>query len=120
MQVHNFMYSFEIAEEDIKNGIKASDFLVTDNNSTHRLIGLKYEYDNKNDYPPEITIICSRHEMALAKQIAFSCGKKIYTNSSTSALLYSKYQIGQKILPDDFSPIAVLYAEYGRLKGLYK
>ena len=112
-------FSFDISVDNIEKGIKASDFLVTDHNCTHRLIGLKYEYNNKNNYPPEITVICSRHEMAVAKQSAFSCGKKIYTNSSTSALLYSKYQIGQKILPDDCSPIAVLYAEYGRLKGLY-
>ena len=33
---------------------------------------------------------------------------------------YSKYQIDKKILPDDFSPTAVLYAEYGSQKGLSK
>ena len=93
MQVYNYYkYSMDISVDNIAKGIKASDFLVSDNNCTHRLISLKYEYNNKNNYPPEITLICSRHEMAVAKQIAFFCGKKIYTNSSTSVFKISNRQ----------------------------
>lgn len=44
--------------------------------SIHYLIGLRYSY--KTMLESEITIICSHYEMAVAKQLAFSLGKKIY------------------------------------------
>jgi type III secretory pathway component EscU len=108
-------YSFEISVEKMKEGIKNSDFLVADNNCTHRLIGVKYKF---NDESPIITRICSCYEMATAKQIAFSLGKKIYYDNLLSGLLYSKYQPGEEISFSEFKPIAELYAKYMKVKRI--
>ena len=95
-------YSFEISVEKMKDGIKNSDFLVADNNCTHHFIGLKYKF---NDESPIITVICSRYEMATAKQIAFSLDKKIYYDNLLSGLLYSKYQPGEEISFSEFKTL---------------
>lgn len=108
-------YSFEISVEKMKEGIKNSDFLVADNNCTHHFIGLKYKF---NDESPIITVICSRYEMATAKQIAFSLDKKIYYDDLLSGLLYSKYQTGEELRHSDFFPIARLYAKYMKAKRI--
>lgn len=110
-----YKYSFDISIEKLHKKIKSSDFLISDKNCTHRLIGLKYKF---NDESPIITLICSRHEMAVAKQIAFSLGKKIYSDNSLSGLLYSKYQTGEEISFSEFKPVAELYAKYMKAKRI--
>ena len=66
--------SFDIpskVQSGLREKIKESDFLVTDDSGTHRLIGLRFYPETKN--PPVITCVCMRHEMTAAKQIAFEC-----------------------------------------------
>ena len=92
----------------LREKIKNSDFLVTDQKGTHRLIGLKY--DQKTMTAPLVTCVCMRHEMPLAKQIAFENGKKTFYNSAVSASLF-KYQVGETIWQKDYKPIVDLYAE---------
>lgn len=117
MDVYYFYkYSFDISVENITKGIKNSDFLVADSKCTHRLIGLKYDFHRKNVSAPVITIICSRYEMVVGKQIAFLYGKKIYTDAVVSSLLYSKYWVGQTIRPNDYKIIAQLYGKFMRRK----
>lgn len=103
-------FSFYISFEKIKQGIKSSDFLVSDEHSTHRLIGLRY--DSKIMHEPEITIVCARHEMTVAKQIAFSLGKRIYQKSALSAMLFRNYTSGQKLRCQDYNEVAKVYADF--------
>lgn len=103
-------YNFCISIKKIQIGIQASDFLVSDEHATHRLVGLKY--DSKTMQEPEITIICTRHEMAAAKQIAFTLGKRIYPMNDFSATLFHNYYAGQKIKVQDYSEAAKVYADY--------
>lgn len=105
-----FPYSLSISKDKIYHGIKNSDFLVSDEHSIHRLVGLRY--DSKTMQEPEITIICSRYEMATAKQIAFSLGKRIYPKNDFSAMLFHNYYAGQKIMVQDYSDTAKVYADY--------
>ena len=102
--------SFNISLETLRNKIKSSDFLVSDDSCTHRLVGLRY--DSKTMSEPEITIICARHEMAVAKQIAFSLGKRIYLKSEFSAMLFRNYTSGQKIRCQDYNEVAKVYAQF--------
>ena len=103
-------FSFYISFEKIKQGIKSSDFLVSDEHSIHRLIGLRY--DSKIMHEPEITIVCARHEMTVAKQIAFSLGKRIYQKSALSAMLFRNYNSGQKLRCQDYNEVAKIYASF--------
>ena len=91
---------------DLREKIKNSDFLVTDDKGVHRLVGLKF--CEKTDLAPSITCICMRHEMVCAKQIAFSFGKKIYYSSDYSAKLFS-YSKGDVLLQSDYHEAAKLY-----------
>lgn len=102
--------SFDISLEILRNKIQSSDFLVSDDNCTHRLVGLRYEA--KTMHGPEITIICARHEMAAAKQIAFSLGKRIYQKSALSAMLFRNYTSGQKLRCQDYNEVAKVYAKF--------
>lgn len=102
--------SFEISLEPLRDKIKASDFLISDDNCTHRLVGLRY--DCKTMHEPEITIVCARHEMATAKQIAFSLGKRIYQKSALSAMLFHNYTSGQKLRCQDYNEVAKVYAKF--------
>ena len=102
--------SFEISLEPLRDKIKASDFLISDDNCTHRLVGLRYDSKTMNE--PEITIVCSRHEMAAAKQIAFTFGKRIYTKSKVSAMLFHNYTSGQRIRWQDYNEVAKVYADF--------
>ena len=102
--------SFDISLENLRNKIKSSDFLVSDYNCTHRLVGLRY--DSKTMHEPKITIVCARYEMAAAKQIAFSLGKRIYQKSEFSAMLFHNYSNGQKIRCQDYNEVAKVYADY--------
>lgn len=106
----NYTFSFNISMENLRNRIKSSDFLVSDDSCTHRLIGLRY--DSKTMDEPEITIICSRYEMAAAKQIAFTLGKRIYTKSIVSAMLFHNYASGQRLRWQDYNEVAKVYADF--------
>lgn len=110
MNLMNYTFSFNISMENLRNRIKSSDFLVSDDNCTHRLIGLRY--DSKTMSEPEITIVCSRHEMATAKQIAFTLGKRIYTKSKVSAMLFHNYTNGQRLRWQDYNEVAKVYADF--------
>lgn len=103
-------YTLSISIEAIHQGIKFSDFLVSDDCCTHRLVGLRY--DSKTMHEPEITIVCARHEMAAAKQIAFSLGKRIYQKSEVSAMLFHNYTSGQRIRWQDYNEVAKVYADF--------
>lgn len=106
----NKKITFNYSIENLRNRIKNSDFLVSDDNCIHRLIGLRY--DSKTMSEPEITIVCSRHEMAAAKQIAFTFGKRIYTKSKVSAMLFHNYTSGQRIRWQDYNEVAKVYADF--------
>lgn len=82
---------FSIHSEKIRDAIKKSDFLISDDKCVHRLIGINF-----NDYSPKITIICARHEMTVSKQIAFELGKKIYNDDLLSARLIYNYNHNYK------------------------
>ncbi len=110
MNLMNCSLSFDISLEKLRSKIKSSDFLVSDEHCTHRLVGLRY--DSKIMSEPEITIICARHEMAAAKQIAFSLGKRIYPKSDFSAMLFRNYTSGQKIKCQDYNEVAKVYADF--------
>ncbi len=103
-------YCSKVSVSTLYRDIKNSDFLVSDDNCTHRLIGLRY--DSKTMSEPEITIVCARHEMAAAKQIAFTFGKRIYTKSKVSAMLFHNYTSGQRIRWQDYNEVAKVYADF--------
>lgn len=111
---------FGISFKKLQFKIKSSDFLVSDEHFTHRLVGLRY--DSKTMQEPEITIICSHYEMAVAKQIAFSLGKRIYPKNNFSAMLFHNYCSGQKIKVQDYPETAKIYADYlcAMKKSFYK
>ena len=75
--------------------------------SIHYLIGLRYSY--KTMLESEITIICSHYEMAVAKQLAFSLGKKIYP-IFVFLMLFINYYVS-KIMEQDYSESAKFYAD---------
>ncbi len=105
---------FSISKKEMTRKIKEADFLISDEKCIHRLIGLKY--DDKTMSAPKITITCLRHEMATAKNIAFTFGKKIFYKKDLSARL-CKYLSGQEILPSDYLPVAQVVADYYSLKN---
>lgn len=100
-------------QNSLRKKIKDSDFLVTDKKGIRRLIGLKYVPEKME--APVVTVICMRHEMPLARQIAFEFGKKIFYNSAVSALLF-KYQVGETLLPTDYVSVVQLYADFENKK----
>ena len=99
----------------IKNQILDSDFLISDDKCTHRLIGLKYT--GPDMYSPVITACCMRHEIAYAKQVAFNAGKMIYHDSKASAKLFSKYAVDDEIESDDFMSVVGYYADHYKRMG---
>ena len=103
-------YCEKVSMSMLYKGIKSSDFLVSDDSCIHRLVGLRY--DSKTMHEPEITIVCARHEMAAAKQIAFSLGKRIYQKSEVSAMLFHNYTSGQKLRCQDYNEVAKVYAKF--------
>ena len=102
-----YKYDFSISENEIREKIKISDFLISDDKCTHRLIGLRY--DAKTMLEPEITLICYRYEMAVAKKLAFNFGKKIYHTTDLSVQLV---RMRRKVEPSLYKEIAILYAKY--------
>ena len=104
--------SFDIPskiQSRLREKIKESDFLVTDDSGTHRLIGLRFYPETKN--PPVITCVCMRHEMPAAKQITFELGKKLYYDSKASARLF-KYRAGSYLQKKDNNFVVNLYAKF--------
>ena len=96
-------------QSDLREKIKDSDLLVADDKGIHRLIGLKYREEIVN--APVVTCVCMRHEMALAKQIAFETGKRIFYDSNVSAGLFD-YQRGEVICPMELlEPLAKMFAK---------
>lgn len=95
-------------KDELYRKIKKSDFLISDSKGTHRLVGLFYD-KNKMD-APQISLICMKSEISLAKQIAFELGKEIVYNEKLSAKLFSQYAVGEVITYSLFRPIAYLYA----------
>ena len=101
--------------DKIKSQILDSDFLISDDKCTHRLIGLKYT--GPDMYSPVITVSCMRHEMSFAKHVAFNAGKIIYNDSKTSAKLFSRYAVGDDIEADDFMSVVGYYADHYKRMG---
>lgn len=100
-------------QSDLRLKIKESDFLITDENGTQRIIGLKY--NGKTDSAPIVTLICMRHEIAVAKQLAFELKKKFFYSTNLSARLI-RYPVGSKLRYRDCKTVAVLYAEFYKPK----
>lgn len=96
-------------QNNLRDKIKRSDFLITDKKGTQRMVGIMFNSETMN--APIITFVCMRYEMVNAKQIAFELNKKIYYDSTASAILF-KYQIGETLSDSDFYPIALLYAKF--------
>lgn len=114
LQLYRKPFSLPVTNKhSLREKIKDSDCLVTDEKGTHRLIGLKYVSETMN--APVITFICMRHEMSLAKQIAFELGKEFFYNSAVSATLF-KYQTGETICSKDYTPVVQLYADFENKK----
>lgn len=63
----------EVSERALREKIQSADFLLSDEKCSHRLVGLRYDPSRMKG--PEVAVICARHEMALAKQIAISLGR---------------------------------------------
>ncbi len=90
--------------------IKESDFLVSDSYTTHRLVGLKYDF--KTMLAPKVSLICTRQDMALAKWYAFSLNKWIVTNQDYSARLFSKYCNNETLVYDDYFEAIKYYTKF--------
>ena len=124
MNYNSFAYLYQrrqclpmMKTSDIVQRIKNSDFLVADDKGTHRLVGLKY--DAATMHCPKITIICMRHQVAQAKLVAFSLGKKIYYNSDTSTRLFG-YAVGDFIQEKDHTCCAKLYSRFLQISHTQK
>lgn len=107
----------KVSECALREKIKSADFLLSDEKCLHRLVGLRY--DPKRMEQPEVAVICARHEMPLAKQIAFSLGKKMYVCPGFSALLFREYYCGEPLAPKDYTMAANLYVLFYRSKEGY-
>ncbi len=91
--------------------IQSSDFLISDEQCIHRLVGLRYKSESMSE--PEVSFICSRSEMALAKHFAFLNGKHIYRNRKFSARLFNNYCCGEHLRKfEDLADAAELYAKF--------
>lgn len=98
-------------KDELYKKIKKSDILISDSKGTHRLVGLFYDKDKID--APQISLICMKSEILLAKQIAFELGKKIVYDGKLSAELFREYSVGEVIAGDSlFRQIAYLYVTY--------
>ena len=102
-------------EEALRRKICASNFFIADDTCTHRMVGFYYKQGTIMN--PEITIICTRIEMPLARKIALENRKKIYYDSKVSAFLFHKYRAGREIEPVDFLLLLPFYYKYFKYKG---
>lgn len=102
-------------KDELYKKIKKSDILISDSKGTHRLVGLFYDKDKID--APQISLICMKSEILLAKQIAFELGKKIVYDGKLSAELFREYSVGEVIAGDSlFRQIAYLYALFVTFK----
>lgn len=90
--------------------INESDFLVSDSYTTHRLVGLKYDF--KTMLAPKISLICTRQDMVLAKYYAFSLNKWIVVNSDYSARLFRKYSNNETLAYEDYFEAINYYSKF--------
>lgn len=98
-------------KSELYAGIRKSDFLISDAKGTHRLLGVFYDAD-KMDWP-QISFICMKSEIVIAKQIAFELGKKILPDEELSALLFRNHIIGETVEKSTWRPLAKLYVDLG-------
>lgn len=101
-------------KDELYKKIKKSDILISDSKGTHRLVGLFYD-KNKMD-APQLSLICMKSEILLAKQIAFELGKKIVYDGKLSAELFSEYSVGEVVGDSLWQQIAFLYALFVTFK----
>lgn len=106
----NQKISLDVSVNKLLAGMKNSDFLVSDENCVHRLVGLRFDPATMQE--PEIALICARHQMAAAKQIAFSLAKRVYPEPRLSARLFRNYYAGQRIMEEDYRETAKIYSDY--------
>lgn len=95
--------------DELYEKIKKSDFLITDSTETHRLAGLFY--DGHKMHAPQVTMICMRSEVALAKKYAFELGKKVIADDEFSKVIFRDYAEGKTIRPRHYSAFAELYSK---------
>lgn len=101
-------------KDELYKKIKKSDILISDSKGTHRLVGLFYD-KNKMD-APQLSLICMKSEILLAKQIAFELGKKIVYDEKLSAELFNEYSVGEVVGDSLWQQIAYLYALFVTFK----
>lgn len=101
-------------KDELYKKIKKSDILISDSKGTHRLVGLFYD-KNKMD-APQLSLICMKSEILLAKQIAFELGKKIVYDGKLSAELFSEYSVGEVVGDSLWQQIDFLYALFVTFK----
>ena len=87
-ELHIFRILFLFRYNQIRK--KSSNFLIL-NDSSNCLESLRF--NSKTMLEPEITIICSHYEMAVAKQLAFSLGKRIYSNFASLQCIYELLRV---------------------------
>lgn len=98
-------------KSELYAGIRKSDFLISDAKGTHRLLGVFYGADKM--YAPQISFICMKSEIVIAKQIAFELGKKIAPDEELSALLFRNHILGETVEKSTWRPLAKLYVDLG-------
>ena len=91
--------------------IKKSDFLISDEQGTHRLCGLKY--DRNIMIYPQISCIIWHRDVGVAAKLAMILGKKILAQNDLSARIFKQYCVGGTLSDyDDLKEVAQLYAKY--------
>ena len=100
--------------------IKKSDFLVSDEQGTHRLCGLKYDR-NIMIYPQVTCTIWWHKDVVLASKLAVILGKKIFAQNELSARIFQNYCQGEKLSEyQDLLEAAQLYEKFYTIEGLKK
>lgn len=69
-------------KQKIYEGIKNCDYLMSDEKCVKRLFGIKWQSNYRDG--PFVTVVCSRSQMAYAKQVAYALGKRIVPSSKNS------------------------------------
>lgn len=90
--------------------IKKSDFLISDEKCTHRLVGLKY---NEKMFSPQVCCIVSHRNIILAEKQVLIFGKKIFPQNELSASIFRNYCCGENLREySDLLEAAKLYAKF--------
>ena len=82
----NKLIELNISINRLQQAIKSSDFLISDEYSIHRLVDLRY--DSKTMHEPEITIICTRYEMAGIYFAIFLIGVSVHIIDSNQLTVF--------------------------------